>query len=445
MRYKDPELMNRIKQYISEYYLENAGATPTITQIANAMDVVRSTAYNYLVAMDKEGMIEYRNGDILIKEMDKIMVDSEQVDAVGDINCGEPSLEEENLMYRTSLPTAIFGKGPFYILKAKGDSMVDAGVDDGDVRGSGCIPQELPGNQQTDAVENHAEQHNAHDVEVGVHQSGAPGVAVGAHGGQQGSDGGADVLPQNDGKGGAEGDGSGGAEALQDTHGGGGGLNQRREGDAHQNPQQGIGEGHHQLGKPALGLQEGHGVAHDLHAGHQTHEAQQDGADALVPLFLGEHIQKDTHGAQQGSQGGGLENLHQQAVTLQCGQGQNPGCDGGAHIGAHNHADGLPQGHNSRVDEAHHHDSGGGGGLNHGGHRHAQQEAFGHIGAHFRQNGLQLAACQSLQRGAHDVHAEEEQGKSSQQGDDLHNIKGHIFLHSLPKTFSNSNYMRDFR
>ena len=132
MRHKDPELMNRIKQYISEYYLENAGATPTITQIANAMDVVRSTAYNYLVAMDKEGMIEYRNGDILIKEMDKIMVDSEQVDAVGDINCGEPSLEEENLLYRTSLPTAIFGKGPFYILKAKGDSMVDAGVDDGD-------------------------------------------------------------------------------------------------------------------------------------------------------------------------------------------------------------------------------------------------------------------------------------------------------------------------
>ena len=29
MRHKDPELMNRIKQYISEYYLENAGAMPT--------------------------------------------------------------------------------------------------------------------------------------------------------------------------------------------------------------------------------------------------------------------------------------------------------------------------------------------------------------------------------------------------------------------------------
>ena len=55
-----------------------------------------------------------------------------QVDAVGEINCGEPALEEANLLYRTSLPTAIFGKGPFYILKAKGDSMVDAGIESGD-------------------------------------------------------------------------------------------------------------------------------------------------------------------------------------------------------------------------------------------------------------------------------------------------------------------------
>lgn len=133
MRHKDPELMNRIQQYISEYYLEYAGAAPSITQIANAMGVVRSTAYNYLVAMDRQGMLGYQKGEIHIKGMDKLLTDSEQVDAVGDINCGEPSLEEENLLYRTSLPTAIFGKGPFYILKAKGDSMVDAGVEDGDL------------------------------------------------------------------------------------------------------------------------------------------------------------------------------------------------------------------------------------------------------------------------------------------------------------------------
>lgn len=132
MRHKDPELMNRIKQYISEYYLENAGAMPTITEIAHAMEIVHSTAYTYLVSMDRQELIRYQDGKISVRELDKILVGSEQVDAVGEINCGEPALEEANLLYRTSLPTAIFGKGPFYILKAKGDSMVDAGIESGD-------------------------------------------------------------------------------------------------------------------------------------------------------------------------------------------------------------------------------------------------------------------------------------------------------------------------
>ena len=33
----------------------------------------------------------------------------------------------------TSLPTAIFGEGPFYILRASGDSMTDEGIEDGDL------------------------------------------------------------------------------------------------------------------------------------------------------------------------------------------------------------------------------------------------------------------------------------------------------------------------
>lgn len=61
MRHKAPELMKRIQQYIYDYYLENAGATPSTTQIANAMNIVRSTAYNYLVAMDKDGIQEWRD------------------------------------------------------------------------------------------------------------------------------------------------------------------------------------------------------------------------------------------------------------------------------------------------------------------------------------------------------------------------------------------------
>ncbi|WP_242835448.1 LexA family protein [Eubacterium callanderi] len=88
--------MDRIKEYISGYYREYNGLMPTITQISNAMGVVRSTAYKYLVAMDKKGMISYQDGRISIPDMGKIIVESEQVDAVGAINCGEPALDENN-------------------------------------------------------------------------------------------------------------------------------------------------------------------------------------------------------------------------------------------------------------------------------------------------------------------------------------------------------------
>ena len=52
---------------------------------------------------------------------------------VGSIRCGDPELEEENVEEYVSLPKSIFGEGKFYILHARGDSMVDAGIEDGDM------------------------------------------------------------------------------------------------------------------------------------------------------------------------------------------------------------------------------------------------------------------------------------------------------------------------
>lgn len=75
MRHKDLELMNRIKQYISKYYLENAGAMPTITQIAGAMEIVRSAAYAYLVAMDRQGLIGYQDGRVSVRPVSEIGLD----------------------------------------------------------------------------------------------------------------------------------------------------------------------------------------------------------------------------------------------------------------------------------------------------------------------------------------------------------------------------------
>ena len=59
--------------------------------------------------------------------------DIAQTANVGSVPCGSPQYEEENIEEYISLTTAIFGKGDFFILRASGNSMIEAGIDDGDL------------------------------------------------------------------------------------------------------------------------------------------------------------------------------------------------------------------------------------------------------------------------------------------------------------------------
>lgn len=132
MRHKDTQLMNAIRTYIRDYYAEHR-TMPSTTQIARAHGIVRSTAYTYLVAMDKEGLISYEDGVISDDRTELISLEQETAAVLGSIACGNPEAEEEQVECIVSLPTAVFGKGPFYMLRAVGDSMVDAGIEEGDM------------------------------------------------------------------------------------------------------------------------------------------------------------------------------------------------------------------------------------------------------------------------------------------------------------------------
>lgn len=132
MRSKNPELMNKICKYAEQYYLQN-GHSPSTSNIANAIGISRATAYRYLLAMDDNGMIEYNGQEIRTAVTKKLSKGTTQMAIVGSVPCGSPEYEEENVEEYVSLPTAIFGKGDFFILRASGDSMIEAGIDDGDL------------------------------------------------------------------------------------------------------------------------------------------------------------------------------------------------------------------------------------------------------------------------------------------------------------------------
>lgn len=131
MRYKDPELMQRIRDFADDYYADER-KFPSTTEIGKAVGVSRGTAYRYLVEMDERGLISYDGSEILTKKIERLR--STQIAEVytGAIPCGTPESVEPMVDDYVSLPTSIFGSGEMYVLRTRGNSMIEVGIDEGD-------------------------------------------------------------------------------------------------------------------------------------------------------------------------------------------------------------------------------------------------------------------------------------------------------------------------
>ena len=133
MRSKNPEIMNRISEFAGNYYRNNH-ASPTIREIAEGIGISKSTVHSYLEEMDEKKLLSYggRKNISNIPKISKTPQGYFSAPVVGSVRCGDPENEEEEVEMYLSLPEAIFGTGDFYMVRAMGDSMVDAGINDGD-------------------------------------------------------------------------------------------------------------------------------------------------------------------------------------------------------------------------------------------------------------------------------------------------------------------------
>ena len=132
MRHKSTELMGTIKAFVEEYY-KNYRHSPSTTEIANAVGIARGTAYKYLLAMSDNGMIRYDGQQISTEQTEKVQTEYTSVALLGAVSCGVPTLEEEYAEEYVSLPVSMFGNGSFFLLRAKGTSMIEAGINPGDL------------------------------------------------------------------------------------------------------------------------------------------------------------------------------------------------------------------------------------------------------------------------------------------------------------------------
>ena len=129
---KDEGTRTRIRDYINEYTRLHFTA-PSIREIADGTGISRAMVQRYMAAMRDAGEIEYGRRDVSTPFTRGL--DREQVLAVrlGTVSCGIPKEPFTDSSESITLPRSLVGDGVFYVLEADGDSMVDAGISDGDL------------------------------------------------------------------------------------------------------------------------------------------------------------------------------------------------------------------------------------------------------------------------------------------------------------------------
>ncbi len=126
------EIFDFISRYLSRH-----GYPPTVREIGKAVGLhSSSTVHAHLSKLEKLGVLKRdptkpRAMEVLV-ERAKRAVRPTGLPLVGHVAAGEPILAEENVEEYLQVPDVIGGEAGDYILRVRGESMVDAGILDGD-------------------------------------------------------------------------------------------------------------------------------------------------------------------------------------------------------------------------------------------------------------------------------------------------------------------------
>lgn len=124
---KNIEIRERIIGFVKRYTKEN-NIAPNYEEIANELGfVAKSNVYRYVKQLEADGLITLK-GHRGISLTQKV-----RVPIVGSIACGLPSYAEQDIEDFVEILKDELGSGEHFVLRAKGESMINAGIHDGDL------------------------------------------------------------------------------------------------------------------------------------------------------------------------------------------------------------------------------------------------------------------------------------------------------------------------
>jgi repressor LexA len=129
---RQQEIFDYIKRYGSQH-----GYPPTVRDIGKAIGLTSSsTVHAHLANLEKLGLVKRdptkpRALEVLVDKA-REAVSGGGLPLVGQVAAGSPVLAEENIEEYVTVPEIAGGEEGEFVLKVKGDSMINAGILEGD-------------------------------------------------------------------------------------------------------------------------------------------------------------------------------------------------------------------------------------------------------------------------------------------------------------------------
>lgn len=129
-----------ILDFIKNYY-ESNNFPPSINEISTYFKISVKASYDHINALKKKGFISYESGkkrairltDRIYTEQDYCDIDSDAIPILGIVQAGMPIVAYEDSSNYIRIDRGFFGSSALFALKIRGDSMIDAGIFEGDI------------------------------------------------------------------------------------------------------------------------------------------------------------------------------------------------------------------------------------------------------------------------------------------------------------------------
>ena len=133
MRSKNKSHYSTILNFVNKYF-DDIGRSPSTREIESATGISRPTVQRYLRELCQRGEIEYDGHRGIITDYMRGATEGTSPVLMGNsIPCGMLSDVCDADLESIRMPTALIGSGDFFLLRARGNSMINAGIDDGDL------------------------------------------------------------------------------------------------------------------------------------------------------------------------------------------------------------------------------------------------------------------------------------------------------------------------